>query len=194
MAVLDNMKTHQPDKTDKTDRWVITFPAQISEKVGQPTSFLLSTRQVIAVLDTVPTWSLPTLSSTKDEIGLFNDEFLPVIDLETHLGFENEITTSGKRMLVVRAPSRSPDCSGSLKALIRVDRHMQNIPLPEECEPLSSLPAIPDMRAVQGIYECNQQIFIVMDLEEILNGYHTTTASAVAERQVIEACHHTQKQ
>ena len=168
MAVMDNMRTHQSDKTDKTGRWVITFPAQISEKVGQPTSFLLSTRQVIAVLDTVATWSLPSLSSTKDEIGLFNDEFLPVIDLETHLGFENEIVTSGRRILVVRAPSRIPDCRGSLKALIRVDRQMQNIPLPEECKPLSSLSGIPDMRAVQGVYECNQQIFIVMDLEEIL--------------------------
>lgn len=170
------MTTSQAKKPVKNNRWVFTFPVRVSGKNAHRAFFLLSTRQVVTVLDTVPIWPLPFHSPTNAGIGLWNDELLPVVNLESHLGFKGADTAQAQRLLVVHALSRHPDHSGSLKALICVDRHMQNIPLPEECEPVSSIPWIPDTRAVRGVYNWNQRHLIVMDLAGIINGHHGAPA------------------
>lgn len=161
----------QPQKeSNEPQSWVVTFPAQIPEINGQQVFFLFSTRQVITVLEEMPLWSLPLSPNFSEGICFWNDVFVPVICLESYLGFNIEKTSRRSRMLVVRAPSRHPDTKGSLQGLIRVGRQMQNMLLPEDCDPQLSLGWIPDATVIKGVYGWERHLFIVVDLEEILNG------------------------
>ena len=163
--------TAQPHKeSNERKRWVLTFPAQIPEISGQKVFFLFSTRQVITVLEEMTVWSLPFSPKFSEGIGFWNNDFVPVICLERYLGFNIEETQRRRRMLVVHAPSRNPDTVGRVQGMIRVGRQMQNMLLPEECDPQVSLGWIPDTTVIKGVYGWERRLFIVVDLEEILNG------------------------
>jgi chemotaxis signal transduction protein len=157
---------------------VLVFPAQASEVQGKQINFLFSVRQVVDVLVEARVQSVPFGPQYAKGIAEWRGRSLPVLSLEHSLGLKiPEPVAMRLRTIVVRGVHRRNDHDLlELYGIVQVGSAVRKLDLPLPCKPVSAPAWIAESSYLKGIYEWEQRVLLVVDLEKILGVVHMPAA------------------
>ncbi len=149
---------------------VIIFPARMRKTNAGRVLFLLSVRQVVDVLKTSAVCPVPFAPAFLEGVTLWQEQVVPVISLETCLGYTPMEMNGGTRVLIVKAPAGHQSNSPMLLGAIRVAPAMRMQPTPNLHEPVAQSLWPQQSQYVRGVYAWKRGIIAVADMNRILNG------------------------
>ena len=157
--------SHSPEKR------VLIFPAQIPEVSNRQVYFLFSVRQVEDILTDTPERPVPFSPAHIKGLIEWRGHVLPVICMETCLGFKLPNPQKTSRLMVVRAAQNGFPHKKVDRMMLRVIPPIQMLTLPIECFPASD-EWIPENHLTKGIYEWENKYLVAAHIETILSeGY-----------------------
>ena len=186
----------RPEKTDrhhhrtrqKESKGVIVVQAGISAPSGRLVSFLFSSIQVEEILTDVNIWPVPFSAPYAEGVAVWRNQMLPVVSLEKRLGFETRRSDADRRIIVVQ--TRQRDTCEICRGMIAVGPHIRSTTRPAGTHPSEDSSWLPDASAVRGVFEWEQELLMVADLDSIFN--HTSLRRRIQTNnhpQVIEQGH-----
>jgi purine-binding chemotaxis protein CheW len=151
------------------DQRVIIFPAQTPKVSGKQVHFLFSVLQVLDVVRELAVTEVPFSPSYIEGIAEWRERVLPVISLEECLGLTPSDTRQAQRFMVVRMRKGDNADDTALQGVIKVVSAIRMVSLPIPCTP-SSNGRLPRGELVRGIYEWDEGVLVVANMENILSG------------------------
>ncbi|SCY06369.1 chemotaxis protein CheW [Desulfoluna spongiiphila] len=144
-----------------------TFPG------GEAVSFLFGISQVEDILGALAFSGVPFAPPYVSGISGWRGLALPVLSLETLLGFAGDTSGyNGTRMLVVRKTGSSGEPDNWKRALVRIAPGARLLGNAPRTEPLCAGAYLDEARlpAVKGVYRWDEGLLVVPHLEHILGG------------------------
>jgi purine-binding chemotaxis protein CheW len=156
-----NCETKSPEKR------VLISPAQTPNVSNRQVYFLFSLRQVEDILIDAPARPVPFSPAHIEGVVEWRGHVLPLISMETCLGFEFLNTQKNQRLMVVRAAHNGSTQKNVDRMMLRVVPPIQMLTLPIECFPASD-EWIPRNYLAKGIYEWKNKFLVAAHIETIL--------------------------
>lgn len=152
---------------------LILAPAVGTFAQGEPVWFLFGISQVEDILGSLAFSEVPFAPAYVGGLGDWRGLALPVLSLETLLGFApDEAGYGGTRMLVVRKAGLSGEPENWKRALVRIAPGARLLGSAPRTEPLSAGAYLEAslLPAVKGMYRWEEGLLVVPHLEHILGG------------------------
>lgn len=156
------------DLTSSVQR-VLIYPAKISKVSGRQVYFLFSLRQVEDILIDASVLPVPFSPSYVDGVAEWRNCTMPVVSLDAFWAPRSPMSRKGQRLMVVRAPQRNETPLSPHHMMLRMTPPVRMLTLPIESRPVS--PGWIDNKIqTKGVYEWEDGILVVADIEKILMG------------------------
>lgn len=170
MDTVTNMESQTNPDSNLTGAQVLLFPAMASEVQGRQIHYLFSVRQVAEVLSEIQVHDVPFGPQYVQGIAEWRGRSLPVLSLEHCLGLDRPETAEMKlRTVVVRGVHQhTDDDPQELYGIVQVGTAVRKLELPLACKPISMPAWIVGTSYMKGIYEWEQHLLLVVDIEKIL--------------------------
>lgn len=152
------------------DGHVFMFPARAPVIQGKRLSYLFSVRQVAEVLDHPAAQPVPFAPSYTEGVTQWRGRVLPILSLEHCLGIGISEENIPQRSIVVR--SVIVDTADNLQerfTVFKVGAAIRQLELPLTCTPTRIPDWIFDPSMLSGVYESNGALYLVVNLENILD-------------------------
>ena len=149
---------------------VLIFPARTPVVEGKRIFYLFSVRQVAEVLNRVGVHPVPYAPHHAEGVIQWRGRVLPVLSLEHCIGIAVSGDQEHLRSIVVRSITR--DNAGTLHevyTVFRVGAAIQQLDLPMTCEPVSAPDWVSNATVLSGVYQLDQQLFLVINMKAILD-------------------------
>ncbi len=146
------------------------FPARSAVIQGKKLSYLFSVRQVAEVLNHANTQPVPFAPTYTEGITQWRGKVLPVISLEHYLGVDLSEEHMTHRSIVIR--SVTGDTAETLQevyTVFKVGSAIRQLELPLSCAPTHVPHWITEPSVLSGVYESDDTLFLVPNLESILD-------------------------
>lgn len=157
-------------KGTQTNAQILLFPARLSAAEDRRIDYLFSVRQVVEVLLNADVQYVPFGPEHAEGVTDWRGRILPVLSLESCLGMKMNETVQPTRPIVVRSVSQ--DSQGQVKdsyAVFQVGAAVRQLSLPLDCEPRDVPSWIADETCLRGVYQMENHLFLIPDLEKILD-------------------------
>jgi chemotaxis signal transduction protein len=154
-------------KTKSPQKRVLVFPAQISPVSDRQVYFLFSLRQMEDILTDGPIRPVPFSPEHVDGVAEWRGNVLPVVSMESCLGFESLDTGKIQRLMVVRSAVNGSVQNDVDRMMLRVIPPIRMLTLPIECSPVSD-DWIPMNCLAKGVYEWEDKFLVAAHIEKIL--------------------------
>lgn len=162
---------NQKSSIDKiSERQVLIFPASTPDASGKSIFFLFSVLQVEEILKETRIHSVPFCPNFAEGISEWRERVLPVISLEARLGLETAAIPEPQRLIVVRTSKDVDTQSAESKGILILSSAVRKMKLPIPCVPYQSNGLFTDNTLLKGVYEWEEGLLIVVDMEKILSG------------------------
>ena len=162
---------HANNELISTTQKVLIYPALISARPDQQVYFLFSLRQVEDILMDVTVKPIPSSPSYVDGIAEWRSCTMPVISLDAFWEPNHITSHKTRQLMVVRTPQIIKTVFGLDRIMLRMTPPVRMLPLPIDCSPVSHN-WISDKLQTKGIYDWEDGILVLADIEKILDGYH----------------------
>ena len=157
------------NETESMEKRVLIFPAQTPEVSNRQVFFLLSLRQMEDILIDAPVQPVPFSPAHIEGMAEWRGHILPVMSMETCLGFEFQNTRKIQRLMVVRAVQNGSTKKNVDRMMLRVIPPIQMLTLPIDCSPVSD-EWIPENYLAKGVYEWENKFLVAAHIDNILGG------------------------
>ena len=161
---------HESSKPIVSDAEVLIFPARTPEASGKRMHFVFSALQIVDILKEITIHSVPLCPIFTKGIAEWRGRVLPVISLETCLGLVTPTLPEPQRLIVVRTPKKMDTQSVESKGIVTVGSAVRKIKLPIPCIPFQPNEMFIDNTLLRGVFEWEEGLLIVVDMEKILSG------------------------
>lgn len=166
-------QTRQPEQAEAHAKaaagHVLIFPARTPGVQGKQVYYLFSLRQVVDVLRQADPQPVPFGPRFAEGVAQWRGRVLPVLSLEHCLGMKTSDETLPLRTIVVRGVHQGNGHEPrELYAIFKVGAAVRQLGLPLDCNPIPVPPWITDASALSGVYEMEEIILLVVNLEKIL--------------------------
>jgi chemotaxis signal transduction protein len=149
---------------------LLVFPARTPAIEGRQVWFLFSIRQVVEVLRAVDIRPVPFGSDWTEGIADWRNRVVPVLSLEGCLGIQLAKAPMPQRPIVIRSASRHRNGEVQTSyAIANVGLGVEQLALPEACEPIQTPEWVADNTVVAGAYRTPERLLLAVDMETILN-------------------------
>ena len=155
--------------TASAEKRVLIFPARIPKFSDRQVYFLFSLRQMVDILVDATVQPVPFSPDHLEGVAEWRGQVLPVVSMETYLGFQCLNTRKIQRMMVVRAIRNSSIQTNPDRIILRAIPPIQMLTLPIDCSPAAD-DWIPENRFARGVYEWGNKLLVTAHLEHILFG------------------------
>ena len=152
-----------------TQQKVLVFPAQAKSIEGKQVFFLFSLFQMEDVLTTIRVQEVPFSPAYISGISDWRGNVVPVISLEQLLGLEQETVSYSQRLAVIHSIDQSSDVKDDLWGMVQITRNIKMMTLPIPCTP-SDFSFKGKEAFIRGVYEWEEGLLVVMNMENLLNG------------------------
>jgi chemotaxis signal transduction protein len=156
---------------------VLIFPARTPGVQGKQVYYLFSLRQVVDVLRQANPQPVPFSPGFAEGVSQWRGRVLPMLCLEHCLGMKTSDETIPLRTIVVRGVRLYNGDNGDnghesrdFYAIFNVGAAVRQLKLPLACNPIPVPSWITNASALSGVYEMEQTILLVVNLEKILGG------------------------
>ncbi len=161
---------HESSKPIVSEGEVLIFPARTPEASGKRMHFVFSALQIEDILKETTIHSVPLCPIFTEGIAEWRGHVLPVISLEACLGLETAALPEPQRLIVVRTPKKMDTQRIEFKGILIVSSAVRKIKLPIPCMPFESNEMLNDNTLLRGVFEWEEGLLIVVDMEKILSG------------------------
>ena len=156
-------------QNNQTDGHVFMFPARAPAVQGKRISYLFSVRQVAEVLNHTDAQRVPFAPTYTEGITQWRGRILPVMSLEHCLGIGISEEPMHLRSIVVRSVTAgAADNLQEVYTTFKVGATIRQLELPLACAPTQVPDWVPDPSILSGVYESDEGLFFVINLETIL--------------------------
>jgi chemotaxis signal transduction protein len=141
---------------------VIVCPAMAREVFEKPVYFLFTLRQIQDIIREVEVHPVPFSPPHILGIATWRHYVVPVLSLEACLGMTPQPPSSLTRRIVVRSSGKN------LLVMFNAAEGIRIIPLPLSCSAVLPPAWLSDTEWIQGVYEWQEGVLVVVDVERIL--------------------------
>ena len=166
---------HESSKPIVSEGEVLIFPVRTPEASGKRLHFVFSALQIEDILKETTIHSVPLCPIFTEGIAEWRGHVLPVISLEACLGLATPALPEPQRLIVVRTPKKMDSQSVESKGILIVSSAVRKIKLPIPCMPFQSNEMFIDSTLLRGVFEWEEDLLIVVDMEKILSGENEIT-------------------
>ena len=152
-----------------SEQRVLIFSAQSPWVSNRQIYFLFSQHQLEDILMDTSVQPVPFSPDHIEGVAKWHDQVLPVISLEACLGLEYLKSKNIQRLMVVRALKNKTAPRDFYRIMIRMVPPIRMLTLPIECSPVSE-GWISEKFFTMGVYEWEDKILVVADMNNIVNG------------------------
>jgi chemotaxis signal transduction protein len=149
---------------------VLAFPARTPVVESKRIFYLFSVRQVAEVLIHVGVHPVPYAPHYAEGVIQWRGRVLPVLSLEHFIGIAVSGDPKHLRSIVIRSIAK--DNTGifhEVYTVFKVGAAIQQIDLPMPCEPVNAPDWVTNATVLSGVYQFEQQLFLVINMEAILD-------------------------
>ena len=161
---------HKSSKPIVSEGEVLIFPARTPEVSGKRMHFVFSALQIEDILKETTIHSVPLCPIFSEGIAEWRGRVLPVISLEACLGLVTPTLPESQRLIVVRTPKKMDAQSVESKGILIMSSAVRKIKLPIPCMPFEYNEMFSDNTLLKGVFEGEEALLIVVDMEKILSG------------------------
>ena len=166
---------HDSSKSIVSEGEVLIFPARTPEASGKRMHFVFSALQIEDILKETTIHAVPLCPIFTEGIAEWRGRVLPIISLEACLGLVTPTLPEPHRLIVVRTPKKVDSQSVESKGILIVNSAVRKIKLPIPCIPFESNEMFTDNTLLRGVFEWEEGLLIVVDMEKILSGENEIT-------------------
>lgn len=157
-------------KNKYADGHVFIFPARTSEVEGKRIFYIFSVRQVVEVLNQANALPVPFSPMYTEGVTRWRSRILAVLSLEHCLGMAVSEEQTHLRSVVIRSVSvDNMDNFHEVYTVCKVGGAIRQMDLPLPCMPTSVPDWITNASVLSGVYELEDHLFLVLNMEAILN-------------------------
>jgi chemotaxis signal transduction protein len=166
-------------QTTQTEKVVAVRAAQSKIEGNSKLFFLFTAGQVEEVLSEIVMRPVPFAPSFLQGVTLWRGRLLPVVDLEKRFSFSHGEKREKSRFLVVRTGApENPDGEQILRCALRLSSEIHSVAASGsssmvDCERIGVEPSL-----VRGIYQWNEDMYVVPDLVSILQNQQTLVSTS----------------
>jgi chemotaxis signal transduction protein len=175
------MGTSANDSDNGIHPQVVVFPAGTPLVGGRQLGFLFSVRQVVDVLKQVDIQPHPFDRRYAQGVTEWRGRVIPVLCLEHCLGLQTMKNGMPMRNIVVRGVQlNDSDEAQDLYAVCQVGTAARQYRLPLACRPVTPPEELPGLKFLRGLYATDENLFLVLDLEKLLDAIYTVSHKEAA--------------
>lgn len=152
------------------DGHVFIFPARTSEVEGKQIFYIFSVRQVVEVLNRADALPVPLAPMYAEGVTRWRGRILAVLSLEHCLGMAVSDERMHLRSVVIRSVATDPmDDFYEVYTVCQVGGAIRQMDLPLPYMPTSVPDWVTNAFVLSGVYELEDHLFLVLNMEAILN-------------------------
>ncbi len=165
------------NQTTQTEKVVAVRAVRQKMEGNSKLFFLFNAGQVEEVLSEIVTRPVPFAPSFLQGIALWRGRLLPVVDLEKRFTFSHGEKREKSRFLVVRTGApENPAGEQVLRCVLRLSAEIHSIEVSSSSSMVDSEHIGVDPSLVRGIYQWNDDMYVVPDLVSILQKQQSVTS------------------